>query len=1122
MPMRKGKPYVESYSSNFDADPAGSAPGGWARAGAGVGVPTQNMVVSSVVAASPPNAVCWQPSGAGQRSWIACPGVFSGNVEVSASNVTTSNALGVFARGSGMGSASTANAYYALASRSTGYVLTVGKLTDGALSTLVAVMGPSASGGLRTNILLRVAGGRIKARLGYRLGGSDLYLKADGTTSNDPGTWTADVADATFATGSMAGIIGSRVNNNPAYADDFAAADYAGDFTDPTIAISSSADGTTASGDVPIAVTAADDVALVRAEILVEGEVVRTHYGPGPYPDYLYDTRRRPADGPFVITARAFDASGNSATSPSVTIIGSNGTAPMSVPPITPKQPWMRRGLICGSSADAHRYPLATADWCRAGSGTEAALAAAAPGLPLVRYENVSNNYFGYLLAWYKYADTHGHARNQLFLHCYPSAWTSGTDGITNSVRASALLWNIRLVPASGPEVDRTDAGSDATAGDVALGNAVGDALVLGYPERFRELNFTWSRPPDGGFWSGEFEYRTKDGWAPLTLESNSDTDIAFEPPADWAAADHAGGLASAMDAAGNSYLYYVRLRTTTMGVPPIASHILGANWTGIDPLKPGSPTGVSTVRPFDYEADKDGDGYLNPTEWESRRPGFDARFEYQSHLHTAYGDWRAVTNPTSAAVRDFYVAYFGERYAAEPYTRWIFFDNGSRESGPPTREFGGTWPADLYTRDIGTLYRRIAQLDPIDFAYCNVAGLSDLRRKVLASVFPCVHTEAFLAPYADGRAGYDTGVAQTEFFRSVGMIFSTMNVDDSDISLEWEDSVVALPAPTEHQFSLAASRTDRTYVGAYARFLTGPLVVDGPRLISGYDRTARRLTVATAWSQAPSAGDRCVISGDRPDGTIVVGKEIYSGWASDHALLTGTSGGRGYQNRRIRMLAVAIYYLLQEHVFWFQVGNAQPTSAEEATIPEIHLDVGQPVDVMASDWMPPEDPTGATYRMVRRKYEKALVVFRPKINRGGGANSGDSVGHDSAVTFTLDAPHRLMVSDLSRPEGFRLEPAATTVTLRRADAAILVPENIEEPPPVDPPPVDPPPVDPPPVDPPPVDPPPVDPPPEPEPEPEPEPPPGPEDVATLILRPGARLLIIVADDEPAPDDPPV
>src|SRR5262249_50103710 len=161
--------------------------------------------------------------------------------------------------------------------------------------------------------------------------------------------------------------------------------------------------------------------------------------------------------------------------------------------------------------------------------------------------------------------------------------------------------------------------------------------LYLGYPDRFRELNFTLSSGAAGG-WAGVLEYASAvdaagnpTAWKPLKpLQDTTNVfrqsgTLLFDPPADWRPA-RPGGRAA---------LCHARVRTTVGGTAPAPSPILGRNYVNATGAVNGSATG--TIPAFDAAADLNHDGYLTDAEYARRAPGKDARFLYESRLFYPY-----------------------------------------------------------------------------------------------------------------------------------------------------------------------------------------------------------------------------------------------------------------------------------------------------------------------------------------------------------------------------------------------------------------------------------------------------------------------------------------------------
>jgi thermitase len=99
----------------------------------------------------------------------------------------------------------------------------------------------------------------------------------------------------------------------------------------PTVSISSpSSTSPSLSGTVTVSVNASDNVAVTRVDLRVNGSTVAT----GNTAPFLFSwNSATAADGPATLTAAAYDAAGNSAVSPGVTVtIANNGPKDTTAP----------------------------------------------------------------------------------------------------------------------------------------------------------------------------------------------------------------------------------------------------------------------------------------------------------------------------------------------------------------------------------------------------------------------------------------------------------------------------------------------------------------------------------------------------------------------------------------------------------------------------------------------------------------------------------------------------------------------------------------------------------------------------------------------------------------------
>jgi len=101
-----------------------------------------------------------------------------------------------------------------------------------------------------------------------------------------------------------------------------------GDVTPPSVALTAPADGATVSGTITLSANASDDVGVSRVELRVDGALVGTDTA-SPY-QVSWDTTTV-GNGGHTITARAYDAAGNSASSSrSVTVSNAGGSTTVS------------------------------------------------------------------------------------------------------------------------------------------------------------------------------------------------------------------------------------------------------------------------------------------------------------------------------------------------------------------------------------------------------------------------------------------------------------------------------------------------------------------------------------------------------------------------------------------------------------------------------------------------------------------------------------------------------------------------------------------------------------------------------------------------------------------------
>ena len=347
----------------------------------------------------------------------------------------------------------------------------------------------------------------------------------------------------------------------------------------------------------------------------------------------------------------------------------------------------------------------------------------ASPALTKIIYTNLSNIYGDLLTDWNAYADANRLSREDAFYHV-PQA--TAFTGSTQSSQPVYQFWNVRRsnVDGSGASVDLTSEARGSRAPGVTFGG-VGSAIALGFPERFRELNFDIARPAAAG-WSGVVEYvsaTNADGspaaWKTLTILDDgtnglrANGTITFDPPADWASSKVAGGT---------QRLHQLRFRTLTGtdADAPVARTILGRDYAGGAFRANGQLTG--TIPAFDSTADANGDGYLTDAEYRNRRAGFDARFEYESRLfYPYYGQMRYVVNPSTVAIKAWNIDYHRRVLAANPLADGLFLDNSHGKlpfAGTPVKE-----SVAAYTQEYAALVASLTRAIAPKWTVSNTAG---------------------------------------------------------------------------------------------------------------------------------------------------------------------------------------------------------------------------------------------------------------------------------------------------------------------------------------------------------------------------------------------------------------
>jgi hypothetical protein len=346
-----------------------------------------------------------------------------------------------------------------------------------------------------------------------------------------------------------------------------------------------------------------------------------------------------------------------------------------------------------------------------------------APNTPQVAYLNTSSLYLNLLTDWLSYADAHGIAREDAFYHVsQPTPFT----GNSPSSQPVDWFWGVYLAGGTPDFIDETNAAHDHSQ-RITFGNE-GQSLYVGYPEKFREINFNLAAGAANG-WSAVLEYPTAvdslgnpTAWAPLhplkesTGALTHSGQVVFDPPDNWKPAV----------AGGSAPLYYLRIRTINDGRAPQAYQILGRDYVNAR----GNSHGM--IPAFDYAADKDHDGYLNDAEYAHRTPGMDARFAYESRVfYGYYGQERFATNPSNPSFRQWAVDYSLRYLASHPYANGLFMDNSGGNAFLSSNAV--LEPTSFYSRDYGALLSAIGKAIAPRWILANTSGGSTTADGVVA-----------------------------------------------------------------------------------------------------------------------------------------------------------------------------------------------------------------------------------------------------------------------------------------------------------------------------------------------------------------------------------------------------
>lgn len=488
----------------------------------------------------------------------------------------------------------------------------------------------------------------------------------------DTETAALEAVDTRFDQGGFAGVARTRSFAGPIVFDDFQPISLGvTPVPNPVVTASASQPLDATQGLLTFQMSAESVNRITRVEFKFEG---RTLHAKSSAPaSWTLDTTRF-HNGTYELVIRAIDTAGNV------------GTQTLSIVIANPKRPQLPAHFdhIRIAQLAYNGTPIDSFELTKLQTAVDLVIPnviyldtinQAAPDAPQLIYTNLSNMYLSQIPDWLNTADRLRVSRELAFYHvaeATPWKYASGSATPVNR------FWDVFQTGSDAARSDQTYASYGGRATGPTL-PAAGQSLTIGYPDRFREINFDLNRGAQAG-WSMTVEYPAAvahDGsvtqWKTLTLLADGTTGltqsgrITFDPPKDWV---------PATGNAGSTRYFYVRIRgvSGTAEQAPIAKSILGRDYDNSG----GKLTG-GVIPAFDATADADGDGYLNDAEYAARKAGFDARFVHESRLYYPnYGPMRYVVNPASPAVQNWAAGYQKQFLDANPLADGLFVDNSN------------------------------------------------------------------------------------------------------------------------------------------------------------------------------------------------------------------------------------------------------------------------------------------------------------------------------------------------------------------------------------------------------------------------------------------------------------
>jgi hypothetical protein len=680
-------------SENFDTTAAGAMPSdkgyNWYVPNNG----TQTFYVSSARAQSNFNEVVSNAEDGSQKSYTWAGVTLPTDSRVSVSMYLDSlQPMQLFTRGNGKYLYNMSNASFygvELTNGMSAKLIKVAGGFDNNESTLVTVTSTASTANLWLQVTLDVQGNTLTAQI-YRPD-TNQFLSSSGDWQSTP-TWGLTYTDTNnpLTSGGIAGLGRPHAYAGSVSFDNFSFLPASADFTAPTVRITApAASPPSYSNTVTVTAGASDDVGIAKVEFYVDN-ALETTLPYGTTYSWSFDMRSV-YDGTHTLTVKAYDLAGNFAVA-SENITTSNG---LSTPrPSFPQHSsWLRVAQLAYAAWgdwDRNNHSIINSapqlltdnvDLVVPGSGYLSAMQDYAANTPKMIYTNVSNLYENLLLDWLNYADANGFSREEAFFHV--SAATPYTHyGEPGSSHPVQQLWGAYREDAAGTPITWKNYLSSITllSSTVVSFGSSGQLLYLGYPDRFRELDFNVQAAAGSG-WTYALEYPTAvDGngvataWATLTpitgpnFNQTGPTTTTFDPPSNW--------VAASVD--GSARMFYVRFRTTSSSGAAPTAKITGRDYTG------AGDSEIGTIPAFDYNADTDHDGYLNDAEYANRAAGKDARFAYEGRLlMSGYGEMRPAVDAHTTDFQNWAADFNYRLLQGNPSAAGLFVDNSTGSTNP-------------------------------------------------------------------------------------------------------------------------------------------------------------------------------------------------------------------------------------------------------------------------------------------------------------------------------------------------------------------------------------------------------------------------------------------------------